>query len=110
MSTSPAYVYVLTALAAQPRHGLGVAEVISDFTSGSVILGPGTLYRCLKDLSADRLIEPVAPPEDDANAHRKYYAITDAGRAELASALADLDRLALAGRRGLKGLNPAVAS
>ena len=38
----------------------------------SVLLGPGTLYRCLKDLTSAGLVERVAPPDSD-NPHRKYY-------------------------------------
>ena len=109
MSRSPAYLYVLTALGGGPRHGLGISEAVADFTEGSVLLGPGTLYRCLKDLTADGRIRPTEAPVGEKATGRKYYELTDAGRAELTEAVAELDRLLKAAHRGLRGIDPAGA-
>ena len=106
MNRSPAYLYVLTALGPGPRHGLGIAESVSTFTDGSVILGPGTLYRCLKDLVADGLIRPADPPPGEAGGRRKFYELTDGGRAELADAVTELRALVRAADRGLSGDRP----
>ena len=107
MSTPPAYVYVLTALASGPRHGLGIAEIVSAFTDGRVLLGPGTLYRCLSDLTEDGLIRRCDPPAGASSARRKYYELTEQGRDELGNAVAELHALLRAADRGIQGLDPA---
>ncbi len=98
MNRSAAYVYVLTALRGGPMHGLGIAEAVSDLTDGMAVLGPGTLYRCLKDLHDDGLIRRVAAPQGQEGASRKFYALTDLGRAELAQAVREFELLIRAAR------------
>ena len=105
MWSGPASLYVLLALADQPSHGLGVAENVAEFTSGSVLLGPGTLYRCLKDLAADGFIERVSPPESD-NPHRKYYGLTSKGKGELSAAATELRRVTKIAETRLGALSP----
>ncbi len=109
MHASPAYVYVLTALGSGPRHGLGIAEIVSAFTDGRVLLGPGTLYRCLSDLSRDGLIRRCDAPAGEAAARRKFYELTEAGREELGNAVAELQSLLRAADRGIAGLDPVGA-
>ncbi len=89
MWSGPASLYVLIALASEPQHGLGIAENVATFTEDRVLLGPGTLYRVLKDLSSSGLIERADPPDDD-DPRRKFYAITHAGREELSTAVKEL--------------------
>lgn len=108
MWSGPASLYVLVALSHGPRHGLGIADEVLAFTNGGVVLGPGTLYRVLKDLSDDGAIRRVASP-DSSHPHRKYYELTTPGRDRLASALTELDAVADAARRGLDGLAPGGA-
>lgn len=89
MWSGPASLYVLIALAKSPQHGLAIADNVADFTEGRVLLGPGTLYRVLKDLDGSGLIERVAPSPDE-DPRRKFYAITHAGREELSGAVREL--------------------
>ncbi len=89
MWSGPASLYVLIALANDPQHGLGIAENVAEFTENRVLLGPGTLYRVLKDLSAQGLIERVDLPSVD-DPRRKCYALTSAGREELSGAFREL--------------------
>lgn len=89
MWSGPAALYVLLALADGPAHGLGIAENVAQFTEDRVILGPGTLYRVLRDLNDGDLITRIPSPEPD-HPHRKYYALTAAGHSELRSAYAEL--------------------
>ena len=110
MNRSPAYLYVLTALGSGPRHGLGIAEVVSSFTDGTVLLGPGTLYRVLHDLEEDGLIRRCAAPEGEAGGRRKFYELTPTGRDELGDAVTELERLLRAAGRGVRGLDPLGAS
>ncbi len=108
MWSGPASLYVLLALADGPAHGLGVAENVSEFTNGSVLLGPGTLYRCLKDLTSTGLVERVPGPDSD-NPHRKYYGLTSKGTGELSHAVQELSRVTATAKSRLGRLVPKEA-
>lgn len=110
MTNATAYIYVLTALGEGPGHGLGIAEDVAAFTDGETILGPGTLYRCLRELSEDGLIERTGAPDDDDHPHRKYYRLTELGRERLAEDVHDLDRLVRTAKSRLQVLRPAEAT
>ena len=105
MWSGPASLYVLLALADEPSHGLGIAENVATFTGGSVHLGPGTLYRCLKDLTSDGLIERVPSPNSE-HPHRKYYGLTSKGTGELSTAVHELRRVTATAETRLGGLVP----
>lgn len=96
---SPATFHILLALIAGERHGYGIMQETALRSDGKVTLGPGTLYRSLRRLLTDGLIEesderPV-PELDDERRH--YYRLTPFGlrvaRVE-AQRLAALVRLA----------------
>lgn len=106
MWAGPASLYVLIALAKEPQHGLGISESVATFTEQRVLLGPGTLYRVLKDLDGSGLIERTSPPRED-DPRRKYYAITHAGREQLTEAVQELGVVHAAASRRL-GESPAV--
>ena len=110
---SAAAFHILLALAEGELHGYGIMQETIRSSGGRVHLGPGTLYRSLKRLLADGLIEesderPV-PELDDERRH--YYRLTSFGlrvaRAE-AQRLASLVRMAeirqLLPQPGLLGL------
>ena len=102
MWSGPASLYVLIALAKGPQHGLGISQNVEEFTEQRVLLGPGTLYRVLKDLTASGLIERVETDDDDPR--RKSYAITHAGREELSGAVDELAAVHRAAARRLAAL------
>jgi DNA-binding PadR family transcriptional regulator len=87
----PAVFHILLALARGDLHGLGIAEAVDDATEGTVRLGPGTLYRSLKEMARDGLIVQAPAPEDDADPRRRFYRITEQG---LKQARAEAARLA----------------
>lgn len=93
---------ILTALADQRRHGYGVIDEVREISNGQVLLRAGTLYTAL-----DRLLEAgmvrVDGEEIIDNRLRRYYALTDAGRAVLADEAARRQRHASA---ALKRLRP----
>ena len=93
----PPVFHILLALSRGDMHGLGIAAEVQRSTDGAVELGPGTLYRSLKEMARQGLIDEVGAPEEDADPRRKYYGVTEAGqklvRAE-ATRLASLVRLA----------------
>ena len=98
MTLPSASFYVLLALSKGPLHGLGIAEDVAEFTEGEVLLGPGTLYRCLKDLVEAGAIERAEVDEPPGITHRKHYRLTPQGRAEARRILAGLNRVTAVGR------------
>ena len=96
----PAAFHILLALAAEPRHGLGIADEVESITAGAVQLGPATLYRTIKELASAELIREVR--RRDGDPRRRCYALTDAGRQALQADAARYDRLSrLARQRGV---------
>ena len=93
-------VLVLTSLAAGAKHGHALALDIEQFAG--VRLGPGSLYGAITRLEERGLIEPL--PADD---RRRPYAITSAGRAQLAGAVQSMARVVATGssRLGLSNLD-----
>lgn len=90
---SAAIFHILLALSEGERHGYGIMQETARSSNGKVALGPGTLYRSIKRLLADGLIEeseerPV-PELDDERRH--YYRLTPFG---LRVARAEAQRLA----------------
>ncbi|HEU5380790.1 MAG TPA: PadR family transcriptional regulator [Ktedonobacteraceae bacterium] len=85
--------HILLALVEGERHGYGIMQEAARVSSGKVNLGPGTLYRSLRRLLSDGLIEESderpAPELDDERRH--YYRLTPLG---LRVAKAEAQRLA----------------
>ena len=78
-----AVLHILLSLAADDRHGLGIAADVKAFTGGRLSLGPGTLYGTIKRLLDDGLIEDLGQPSDDDEPRRRYYRMTPKGRRAL---------------------------
>ncbi len=74
---------VLAALAAEPLHGYGIIQAVSELSEGRVALRAGTLYPALDRLSADGLVELAHEVVVD-NRLRRYYRLTDTGVDRLA--------------------------
>jgi len=78
---TPAVLHILLSLAAEDRHGLGIAADVKAFTDGRLVLGPGTLYGTIKRLLDAGLIEDLgSPAPEDDDPRRRYYRITPSGR------------------------------
>lgn len=91
---------ILIALNEESKHGYGIMKVVNEQLGRRALLGPGTLYRTLKELRDEGFIEYASSPKD-ADSRRRYYAITaegrEAARAE-AARMADWVDLARRGR------------
>jgi DNA-binding PadR family transcriptional regulator len=88
----PVEFLILLALSEQDLHGYALTRAIADRTDGVVRLEPGNLYRVLKRLVIDGLIEAAehkAVAELD-NERRRYYRITTLGAK---TAAAEAERL-----------------
>jgi DNA-binding PadR family transcriptional regulator len=77
----PVELLLLLALAEQDQHGYGLTQAIADQTDGAVHLEPGNLYKVLKRLVTDGLIEAAAHREVAELDHerRRYYRLTKLG-------------------------------
>jgi DNA-binding PadR family transcriptional regulator len=104
---TPAMFHILLALAGGERHGYAIMQVVADDTDEAVRLGPGTLYRSIKQLLAIGLIEESGerpdPQLDDER--RRYYRLTALGDQAMRAEFVRLGRLVSLGRRrGLLGV------
>ncbi len=99
--------YIMLALAGGDRHGYGIIKEVETQTEGTVKLGPGTLYRLIKQLLADGWIAETDGDDPSDDERRRYYRLSSRGldiaRAE-AKRLDDLVAVARARR-----LLPALA-
>ena len=80
----PVEFQILLSLAGAERHGYGILRDAEDRTGAPVRWGLGTLYRALRRLVAQGVIEPSTrrPAAADADGERRnYYRITSLGRA-----------------------------
>ena len=85
--------HILVALAPGSLHGSAIARDVLDQSGGGLRLWPATLYRTLDDMVAARMIVELSGadhPEGESG-RRRFYRVTPAGRAELATAA---DRMA----------------
>jgi len=82
---TPIALHILLALVDKPRHGLGIAEHVEDFTSGRLALGPGNLYGTIKKLLELGLIDDaeITAEREATDPRRRYYHVTPLGRRAL---------------------------
>ena len=81
---------VLASLADRPRPGFDVLEAVNATVPGRPLLGPGTLYRLMRELRQAELIERADPAADPGDDRQVHHTLTPLGRAVLE---AELDRL-----------------
>ena len=89
----PAVFHILLALAGDDLHGLGIAKAVAEATEGAVALGPGTLYRSLKEMVRDGFIDEIDAPRAGEDPRRRFYRISDTGRALVQAEAARMARL-----------------
>ena len=78
----PAVFHILLSPADGERHGYSIMRDISAQTKGKLRLGPATLYRSIKHLVEDGLIEEsdIRPDPSLDDERRHYYRLTELGR------------------------------
>ena len=91
----PVTFQILLSLADGERHGYAITQDIAGRTSAKMRLEPGNLYRSLRTMLDDGLIEeserrPAADLDDE---RRRYYRITPLGRRVAAAEVARLETL-----------------
>lgn len=76
----PVHFAVLLSLRGEARHGFGIMEHVNQQLDGGAIVGPGTLYRLLKEMREQEVIERVDPPADqNSDERRQYHRLTSLG-------------------------------
>ena len=76
-----------------PLHGYGIARRIEQLSDGVLRLNEGTIYQSLLRLQQQRWIS-AAWGTSENNRRAKFYAITKAGRKQLASETRHWERIA----------------
>ena len=95
---------VLLSLCESPMHGYAILSDIKSRTHTTVELGAGTLYAAIKRMAKAGMVEECDPPkgEDAPDGRRRYYKITEHGKALAAAEARRIQALAaLASRRNL---------
>jgi len=79
---SPPVYHVLLALGSDAMHGYAIMQAFADKTGGEEALLPGTLYATIARMVEAGLIEeqPQSLP-DSSDKRRRYYRVTEFGRA-----------------------------
>jgi len=99
----PIELLILTMLSSGERHGYGLRQDIVAHTEGRVSLEAGNLYRHIRNLQSEGLVEETEPKAtpDNSDERRIYYRLLPFGKRVLAAELArlrELMRLAEANR------------
>jgi DNA-binding PadR family transcriptional regulator len=91
----PLELLILTMLAAGERHGYGLHEDIAAHTKGRIAPEAGNLYRHLRRLESEGLVEPAGTrrARDRGDDRRIYYRICPFGRRVLAAEMRRLREL-----------------
>lgn len=96
---TPTVVHILLALADGEKHGYAIMREVEERTSGTMRLGPGSLYGAIQRMLKDGLIVEARHQTGVAHGEerRRYYRLTGFGQRVLraeANRLEDLVRLA----------------
>ena len=87
----PLELLVLAMLADAPLHGYAIRQAILDHTSNKIEVEAGNLYRHIRRLHADTLIDVTQRAGgDNDDERRRYFRLTPLGRRVLS---AELERL-----------------
>ena len=102
---------VLLVLQRHERHGYGIIQEVAERSDDAIVLQTGALYRMLKRLVADGLIESsdrraVAEAEGE---RRRFYRLTKLGAAVLAAEVERMARLVRVARQARTGKHPRFA-
>ena len=99
--------FILLALASRPLHGYGIIRDVEDRSAGETVLQTGALYRMLRRLLRDDLIEECdAPAGEDGDPRRRCYRLTRRGRLVLDADVERMARLVRAARLTEAGKRP----
>src|SRR5262245_48145387 len=93
---------ILTILAREPMHGYGISQRLAVLSRERFQVNPGSLFPSLYRLEQDGKLKAEWRASDN-NRNAKYYAITAAGRRQLAKHRERWDTVAFAVNSVLQG-------
>jgi DNA-binding PadR family transcriptional regulator len=96
----PAVFEILLSLDGAERHGYALRSEIAERTRGRIALFPAQLYRYLRRMVSDGVIEEIEEPETTGSEdeRRRYYRLTPFGRLVARAELKRLEEVLLAAR------------
>lgn len=101
---------ILLAIGPEPRHGYGIIRDVEARTDGATLLQTGALYRLLRRLLRDGLIEECeAPAGEGDDPRRRFYRPTRLGRQVVDAEVARMARLVRAAKLTNAGKRPRLA-
>src|SRR5450756_1498590 len=102
---TPSVFHILLALSEGERHGYAIMQEVAADTDGSLRLGPGTLYGCLKRMLSTRLVEESDERPDPTldDERRRYYRITALGKRAVRAEAQRLPSAVMAAKTKLAG-------
>ena len=97
---TPAIFHILLALSLKERHGYEIMKQVEEDSSGTIAMGPGTLYGSIKRLLKDDFIEETEerPDSEVDDERRKYYRLTQKGKKCISAELRRLEDLVEVGK------------
>jgi DNA-binding PadR family transcriptional regulator len=84
---------ILMALVEEAQHGYGLVKAIESESGGEVLMDPANLYRSLRRLERDGLVEERPSPVDEDVERRRYYGLTRFGRSVVGAEAARVSRV-----------------
>ena len=90
--------HILLALGDGPSHGYAIGKDLEERSGGRLDPTTGALYQALRRLADEGLIAPADGPRD-ADARRRYFALTAQGRQAAAAEAERLDALVRTARK-----------
>ena len=84
--------HIMLAVRREPMHGYAISKAVAELSQGRVAPGTGTFYSALRRMMEEAVLEEVEQPQgvDGNDSRRRFYALTELGRAVLE---AERDRL-----------------
>ena len=91
----PTVFAMLLVLNSGDMHGYGIMKRLNESGGAGGLLGPGTLYRTLKEMRGLGLVEYTEPPDpaDNDDERRSYYTLTSFGREVVVAEASRIARL-----------------
>jgi DNA-binding PadR family transcriptional regulator len=90
--------HILLSVVDRARHGYAILQEAEERTEGRPGFEIPTLYRALRRLKSEGLIQAASAPEPDPDERREYWEATDLGREVLREELSRLELAVQVGR------------
>jgi DNA-binding PadR family transcriptional regulator len=87
--------HIMLTVRREPLHGYAISKAVAELSQGRVAPGTGTFYSALRRMMEEGMLEEVDQPHgvDGNDSRRRFYALTDLGRAVLDAERARLQAL-----------------